>query len=243
MALLKIISLNIEGDNHLHRIIPFFKKENADVLCLQEVLEKDIPFIKSELNMDGLYKPLMYIRHPNPARLSVGTNWGILTLTKEKSEMNGENYVKQGSDIPFNDPYEPNSCDRAIITAKIIKDSIQYTVINTHFTWSVQGESTQLQLEHLETMFKLLDPKKEFILCGDFNAPRGKPTWQRLSEKYTDNVPAHEITSIDPDLHRVKTIKFFVDGIFTTQKYKAHVQVCSGVSDHKALIGIITRAP
>jgi exonuclease III len=35
--LTKIISLNIEEDKHLERVLPFFKHQQADVILLQEV--------------------------------------------------------------------------------------------------------------------------------------------------------------------------------------------------------------
>ncbi len=242
MSSIKVISLNIEGDNHLQRIIPFFQRENPDVICLQEVLDKDIAFIKTQLQMEGIFAPVMNIKYPNPIRLTVNNTIGILTLTKQKIEkMTFEYYVKHTEAVPIINVNEPNSSDRAIITAEISKDNTPYKIINTHFTWSVQGQSTPLQHANLDSLFSILDTKGEFILCGDFNAPRGLPVWQRLADKYTDNIPPNETTSIDQNLHRVKNIQLFVDGMFTTKHYKAEVNVVDGVSDHKALVGIVSK--
>lgn len=50
--MLKIISLNLERSKHLHLNLPFFQRENPDVLCLQEVLEADIDRIVQETDLE-----------------------------------------------------------------------------------------------------------------------------------------------------------------------------------------------
>jgi exonuclease III len=61
---IKLITLNIEGDRHLDRVIPFLQKENAHVVCLQEVLQSNVELLKKELQMFGEYEPTLAYKEP-----------------------------------------------------------------------------------------------------------------------------------------------------------------------------------
>lgn len=115
-----------------------------------------------------------------------------------------------------------------------------YRCVTTHFPVTKEGESTPHQLEILTPLFNELDKLGDFVLCGDFNAPRGNETFRRISEKYKDNIPEKYITSLDQNIHRVKGLMFMVDGLFTTNGYFAKdVSLVDGVSDHMAIVGTI----
>ncbi len=88
----------------------------------------------------------------------------------------------------------------------------------------------------------LLDAEEGFVLCGDFNAPRGGEIFSELAARYRDNIPAQYTTSIDASLHRAGDLQLMVDGIFTTPEYQASsVLLHSGVSDHYAVTADITK--
>ena len=61
---MKLVSINIEFDKHHDTVIPFLKKENPDVICVQELTAEDFEMYKKELGLDGIYKPVDYIYHP-----------------------------------------------------------------------------------------------------------------------------------------------------------------------------------
>lgn len=52
---MKLISLNIEGDKHLDKIIKFLEKEKADVFCFSEIFEEDIKHIKPLVDMPYVF--------------------------------------------------------------------------------------------------------------------------------------------------------------------------------------------
>jgi endonuclease/exonuclease/phosphatase family metal-dependent hydrolase len=99
----------------------------------------------------------------------------------------------------------------------------------------------------------ILETQGEFVLTGDFNAPRmhkGNPgeIFSAIASRYTDNIPVHYETSIDASLHRngkTRPLDFvdkMVDGLFTTPVYTAHdVGLHFGVSDHAAVSAIISK--
>ena len=60
---LKIISLNIEMDNHFERILPFINEVQPDVILLQEVLGKDKAYLEEMTGMTGHLYHSKYYRH------------------------------------------------------------------------------------------------------------------------------------------------------------------------------------
>ena len=56
--------------------------------------------------------------------------------------------------------------------------------LNTHFTWTPNAEVNEMQRQDLPTLFASLDRVPEFILCGDFNAPRGKEIFDTIATVY-----------------------------------------------------------
>ncbi len=241
---MKLISLNIEGSNHLDHVIPYIQKESPDVVCLQEVNDHDVTKLKNEWHMEGLYVPTMHIDVDNEeggSHLTIGAQYGVAIFSK-LSDINFKTiyYVGSSERIPkFN--RDPNSTNRVLLMAQIHHKNHTYHIITTHFTWTPNGQSTPLQHQELTQMMEKLKHIDDFVLCGDFNAPRGGDVWEKIAKKYQDNIPAHITTTLDPSLHRVKNLVRLVDGLFTTPGYHVtNVRVIDGVSDHMAIVADIT---
>lgn len=235
---LKIVSLNIEFNKHLDVVIPFLKNQQADVLLLQEVLEEHVDLIKKEVSMDYIFAPL--------AKFKIDGN--ILTLGlaifSKLPIVNSEivYYVKNGDMLPILELTEPDQMNRALIMVEVEFDAQIYRLINTHFTWTPNGDPNKQQTTDLREMMTILNTYQEFIFCGDFNAPRGKATFDELARIYKDNLPKDLTSTLDPNLHRVKGLQLVVDGIFTGPKYLVKdLVVVDGVSDHCALVAKITK--
>jgi endonuclease/exonuclease/phosphatase family metal-dependent hydrolase len=131
----------------------------------------------------------------------------------------------------------PESVQNAVLLCVIQIGDMRYRVATTHGPWTQNGDTTDYQLTDFDAMISILEKSGQFILTGDFNAPRGKEAFAKLAERYTDNIPAHYMTSLDQDLHRVKGLQWMVDGLFTTPSYTAkNVRLISGVSDHMAIV-------
>ena len=94
----------------------------------------------------------------------------------------------------------------------------------------------------MKALLAHLNGTGEFVLCGDFNAPRGGEMFAELSSRYTDNVPASYLSSLDPKLHRAGNLERMVDGIFTTPTYLvSDVEMYSGISDHCAFTATLQK--
>lgn len=243
---LKLITLNIEGDNHLSTVSDFLKTQKADVVCFQEIFETDLNYFKELLNIDHVvFAPLMNVTsEPNEARLSSKGNWGIAIFSQSKPLLSESHYYSGSrANVPLFDS-QPNSNNRAIVSVKIMNDDSVFTIITTHFTWASAELDfvSKLQLDHLKKMKQLLSGYEDYVLCGDFNAPRGKEIYGKISQNLIDHLPKTVVSTIDSSLHKVKGLSLVVDSVFSTPEYIVkEINVIDGVSDHKAIVAKIDK--
>ena len=237
-----MISLNIEGDNHLKKVIPFLISEEPEIICLQEIFKKDTVLIEDSLNMRSYFFPMGIMVEPNYSKKYFRELWGISFFTKlETKNVNWDIYLGQKNDLPI---YlgGGGACNRILVWGKFIKDNQEFTIATTHFTWSSKGNTTILQRSSYKKMSRILDKVGDCVLCGDFNAPRGGIIYTKLANRFQDNIPIDIKTTIDEELHRKKGLQIVVDGLFTAQTYQVQeVNVIGGVSDHKAIVGKIIK--
>lgn len=233
-ATLKIVHLNIEGSKHLDLVIPFLVAQGPDVVCLQELLSCDIRLLEEELGMRCLFAPMaqdygsesgigIFSRHPSSAERAsqYGGRWddGLVPY------VHGDPTRRAGY---LSSKFILLSCD-------LKKEGETFHVATTHFPVTPHGEATDFQREDMKRLLGLLEKEGEFVLMGDFNAPRGGEIFSMLSEKYKDNIPPHVTTSIDGAIHRAGQLPHMVDGIFSTPGYEvSNVIGHTGVSDHWA---------
>ncbi len=238
---MKLISLNIETNKHPELIIPFLKKESPDVFCAQEMLEEDFEMYKKELDMDGVFAPCRYVRSKS-CEESIGKIQGVSIFSKKIIKSGEEFYLGTKQEVEKQFDINDFKESESLIWADIeIRNNI-YRIVTLHLPVTEHGQSTQKQLDAQASVFQKIEPLKEFVLCGDMNAPRGNETFRRFTEKYKDNIPPEYKTSIDQNLHRVKGIEFMVDCLFTTPSYKAeNVKLVDGLSDHMAIVAEISR--
>ena len=241
---MKLICINIELNQHTERVLSFLKKENPDVVCIQELLEEDFPIYKKELGMEGIFESFSFIRDLHRPEV-IGKKQGIAIFSKKI--INSSLCFYEGKKDNLLVTFEEYSTDEKYRKNKVllwvdVKDSEgdNFKFITTHLPATIEGSVTEHQLEVIDLLLRELQKIPEFVLCGDTNAPRGREAFARLADKYKDNIPKEYITSIDQNLHRKKGIMFMVDGLFTTPCYKAeNVKLVDGLSDHMAIVADI----
>ncbi len=253
---MKLISLNIEGDKHLSLSLPFFEREKPDVLCLQEVFDKDAEIIAHTLGMKHAFAPMTLRVTTLPEREGMLLPNGVAILSNSPLLGIKTNYYHEPIEgLPEFDRTSPETIHgtlkRALLSASIQTDIDYYTVATTHLTWTPVGLVTDEQEKSAEELFKLLNVFEDVILCGDFNMPRGVNTlYERFTERYVDTIPTSYASSLDPERHRAsanpedlaRITRFMVDYIFITKEYRAkNVHLKSGVSDHMAVVADVER--
>ncbi|MEX0896193.1 MAG: endonuclease/exonuclease/phosphatase family protein [Patescibacteria group bacterium] len=236
---LRTMTLNIEGNKHFDRWLPVVKEKKPEVVCLQEVFEIDLPHIQQELGMQAVFAPMLRYESENKYAIPARGVWGVALLTAASLEEVRVDYYSGSEEVlSF---AEPNDASRVLLSTVIHKGAQNYTVGTTHFTWSSNGEINEAQAKDIAALEKLLESYDELILCGDFNAPRGKDIHNRLAQLMQSVVPESETTTIDGEFHYAGRLQLVVDDIFLTAGYQLQsVEVIEGVSDHKAIWAEIT---
>jgi len=227
-------------------VLPFLKKEKADVICLQELLEEDFEMYKNELGMDGIHQVAGYIFDKVHVE-STGKRHGPAIFSKNIIDSGYFFYIGSLSDIEDTfDNYtkKENHIENRVFVWCDVKDynGQIFRVATSHLPITHHGEVTPFQLEANDILVRQLKTLGEFIFCGDTNAPRGREAFDRIARELKDNIPLQYKTSLDKKIHRAKDIDFMVDCLFTTPKYIASaVDLKDGVSDHMAVVAEINK--
>ncbi|MDO8551936.1 MAG: endonuclease/exonuclease/phosphatase family protein [bacterium] len=240
---LKLISLNIEKSKHLDLIVPFLEKQMPDVFCVQEIYESSIATISAALGgAEHVFIPMTGRPRETPPEIQGVGIFSRLSIRRHEVKY----YVGTAETVPNsvqNDPATYNLNNRMVIICDIEKYGKIFRIANTHFTWTPDGNTSEEQRTDMRTLLDILHEVKEFVLAGDFNAPRGGEIFSMLAERYKDNIPPKYKTSLDIALHHAGKLRSreladkMVDGIFSTPGYEvSNVQLISGVSDHCTVV-------
>ncbi len=246
-ASIKLISLNIERSKHLDRVLPFLGREKPDVVCLQELCERDISRFEEIMGPCRSYGPIVVhpADPPEEGTVVVGTALFARSPVRNVDAV----YYRGSEEHARTAPPKRIMEDIVLVGSDIEHDDASFRIITTHFTWSSHGQAIDQQRIDMKALLSILGHRGEFILTGDLNAPRGGEIFSILAEKYKDNVPKEYTTSIDINFHYaaitdpVGLSAKMVDGLFTTNTYTASdVRLQFGVSDHAAIVATISKA-
>ncbi len=249
LSTLKLVSLNIEGRCHLvDRVLPFLIRRQPDVICLQEVFVTDLVMLERELGMTGFFSPMAIIDRVNSHFFGGGEGeFGVAILHHSPVKNSGSTVYAwyrpdQKNVLPHYRSTDYNSVNRVLAWVDLELDGLIWRIATTHFTRSQAGRVTVQQRRHLSVLMAELGKLEDIILCGDFNAPRGRAIFSTLASRYHDTIPTRYTTSIDPHLHEAAPLELMVDGLFLRPAYQEKtVSLVSGVSDHQAIVATIGR--
>lgn len=242
MAGIRLVSVNIERSKHLDRVIPFLQSEQPDVVCIQELNERDIPIIVRELGGAVVFTPLGNAQADAPEEGILLQGLGI--WSKKPLESHAVQYYVGSETIARNSPVLRLLPTHAVAVAEIECDGEMYRIATTHFTWTPDGSASDEQRVNRTLMLAVLSAYDHFVLTGDFNAPRGGEIFTSIAARYVDNIPAGYTSSIDGSLHRAGQLDLMVDGLFSTPEYAVSgVRLQDGVSDHMAVVAHIEKRP
>lgn len=239
MIRLRIASINIERSKHLHRVETFLTTHKPDVICLQELMERDIPFFEDVVGNTLHYAPMCLHPAEDMAPMGIGLMaWGAMEdVTIRYYHGSTENgLASEGG-------YGTNTAPNALLAGTYQG----FRIATTHLNVTEHGISTPGQLASAARLVEAAQTEAEthggLLMCGDFNAPRGRPTFTLISEAFTDGIPPEYTSSIDGSLHRAGPLPLMVDGLFHTPSYKLQdARLHTGVSDHCALTCTLSKA-
>ncbi len=235
----KLLSLNIENHQHLPLVTALLEKEKPEVICLQEIQEPDFEMFKKKFGWQGFFVPMAAYSRNLKGKESLVKQGIALFTTLSLLKTEAFFYVGEGS-VPTYTGFNTN--DRALLLSLTEKEGKKYTIATTHFTRDDNGgKVNEEQRRDVQQLLKLLQ-QKELVLCGDFNAPRGREIFVTLNKHLKDNIPPGIKTTLDQNLHKAGPLPYVVDYIWSTPHYKvAKVKAINGVSDHLAVLAEIDR--
>jgi exonuclease III len=245
MSAISLISVNVERSKHLPLVEQFLTGNPADVVCIQEIMERDLLFFQSILGDVHHFAPMAI--HPDsgtPGVVGVAIFSRLPIAGFREYYYHGNRNSIQTIDFSTVDTKHATESYVAIV-ADVQSADEMYTVGTTHFTWTPKGGADDYQRADLTEMLSMLAVEHELILCGDFNAPRRGEIFSKIASVYTDNIPSQYLTSLDPARHRApadEQVDKMVDGVFATPGYKAtDIMLHTGVSDHCAVTATIAK--
>jgi endonuclease/exonuclease/phosphatase family metal-dependent hydrolase len=226
-----LASLNIHQFLHREETLRALKATDADVFCLQEVSISAIAQLEHALGATAGFVPMGNFPE-------VSEEVGIALFVRRGILLRSDAYrYHETNKTP---PLSFADCDRILQYAVIEKDGVAYRVGHTHFVWTPKGEPSPRQFAAMERLLSYTNSFQDMLLCGDFNAPRGRAVWEMITKEFIDNIPPSETTTLDQVLHRAAPLHYVVDGMFTKGQYVARdVAVISGASDHKLITAFI----
>lgn len=239
---LKLMTLNMENDRHLDRVRSAIATHLPDIVCLQEALEKDCASLAAVGGYDVKYALSSRITKASATGLHEEYNWGVAVLTRVPVRRQTVNIYSEDAEVRV--LRDPNDSCRVLVVTELMHEGRPYRIATTHFTWSPDGQPSEPQLADFIRLKRVMSEYPDYVLCGDFNAPRGGELFGKFVHELglIDHLPRDVTSTIDGRFHRAGALELAVDTIFSTTEYRvADVRVLEGLSDHKGILATVER--
>ncbi len=245
--MLKMISVNMEGEKHFPRILNLITEESPDVICIQECPES-FPEKLHKLGYTTDFMPMRY-----EIQNDVAYTEGLLFASKISFLAIHKYYYQPDRTIATNPVPTPKPLmHHGYIWATLEHKAEIYNIATTHVMVTPDGLPNEHQTQGIKKLTSLLQTEKSHIICGDFNIPRGiNPLYSDLTKNYLDTIPQNYKSSLDISLHRQANVpdlnapifdSYMVDYLFSKPEYTVtDVRLQFGVSDHAAIIANIAK--
>ena len=245
---LKFLTLNILKGDLLNKVIDFLRKEDPDIVVLQEVYNGTDSFRARKYRSFSVIKQELGIPHGAfaPAFLDVteGRNVDNGNAIFSKFPIRSSHVVF--FDVPYgsyiDSPENYAHCPRNLLRTILNVDSREIDVINTHGIWGLDGKDSKRRLKMSQTIVKNVQDKELVILAGDFNLQPSTRTIGNI-EKHLRNVFADELQTTFNMKRKTHPgyAAAVVDMIFVSKSFRTLDHYCPqvDVSDHLPLVCIL----
>lgn len=228
----------------MDEILAFVRREDPDVLALQEVYDGHDPCWERKFrSMDVLRQELRYpFEHFAPGfleRTDFGkVEQGNAVLSKfpivEREVIAGDVPYGEREDKPEYYEYTPRNVQRVAIDVggRLIQ------VFNTQGVWGVEGQDNERRLAMGQVMAHEVAKYKNVILAGDFNVQESTKTIGLIEEHLVNLFKGERVSSFNM---RHKTNPGFATAVVDMIFVSSHIEVLEkrscddDVSDHLAL--------
>lgn len=248
---IKVLSWNIWKGKDLSGVIEFLQNSNADIISLQEVLEKDsenpdligkngrmnmAKLIAGELKYDCIYcKVFTTDRHKEIYDI------GNAILSKHKIEKSACFELSGLKDYKKSSETEP----RGMTWADITIGNRTLKTLNTHLAYSHELKPFNLRQNQINKLLEQIDTKNT-ILFGDFNTTPHNGELDEILKvlQNTDPDPVKPTWSVYPTNYKgfiINGLEYRIDNIFVSRdiKVKKFKIENSHSSDHLPISAIL----
>lgn len=240
---MKLVSLNMEGERHIERVLPFLKAEAPETICLLEAPQLFQHHLQ-ELGYHTSFAPMLVRERDHTSH-----NEGIILASKHPFTCEEQYYHGSRDTIKIYQGAK-EAISNVVLLAQIDTPEGDIRLLTTHVMVTPHGASNEHQRRGIRALLEILDTQPPHIICGDFNMPRGhNDQYPLFTERYTDSIPDTYASSLDRNLHQLgsdPTLQdpifdaYMVDYVFTQEPYQAeNVRLEFDVSDHAAVIADI----
>lgn len=245
---LKFLTLNILKGQLLPDVIDFLRKEDPDIVVLQEV------YNSMDSSGERRYRSFSVIKQ------ELGIPYGafapaFLDVTEARNVDNGNAIFSKFPitsqqvvffDVPYSayidSPENYAHCPRNLLRAVLNARSREIAVINTHGIWGLDGQDNGRRLKMSQTIVKNVQDKELVILAGDFNLQPSTRTIGNI-EKHLRNVFTDELQTTFNMKRKTHPgyAAAVVDMIFVSKSFRVLDHYCPrvDVSDHLPLVCIL----
>lgn len=217
---LKVLSWNIWCYGYLDRVAEFLKTTDADVICLQEVVEDETPNISDYLTKELEYNHVYAKTKVGVTKNDKTTYIGNATYTKFKILKTTTHLLSESE-------------GRIALETEILVNSKVLHVFNAHLTHAHLKPSQEREYQ-MDKIIEVL-PKEKVLLMGDFNTLPESNEIRKVSQILINTDPSLTPTwSVYPEgceTCMLKSVKYRLDYIFASNDIKV---VSSQVRNSKA---------
>jgi len=250
---IKLLQLNINGDNYWDTLIPFLAKNDFDIFHFQELAGKNTLSGNINSTRDCFAKLQQVLSTNYKSELAISQRYlsdpvnaymGNAIFYKNNFALIEKNILTLNQNTtPFPpDVTQYESLGRTFLHLTFQIEGKQISFMNTHFAWAHTPTEEPHQTEQGEILLKYLqNVPKPFVLTGDFNLDPNQPTIQKISKLSRNLIAENHITNtLNPRTHRAKELfpqGVAVDYIFVSDDLtiKQFGVVEDDISDHFGL--------
>ena len=247
----KYITLNIwHGGLLWDQVIEFLKKENPDIIAIQEAYNGTDPSLPKRLRTDLELKAALNFDYsffsPELTDITKAGNvqMGNLVLSKFPIKRTDVLYFEGSTiNVDMNTFSDFASTPRNIQLVSLDVEGVNVNVFNTHGVWGEDGSDSPRRLSMSQKIVDFIADSENAILSGDFNVNQGSRSISMLGEKLT-NVFKDELTSSFNMNRKPKDSGYkvaVVDYIFLSPNIKVIDHYCPkiDISDHFPLVAVL----
>ncbi|MFA6193541.1 MAG: endonuclease/exonuclease/phosphatase family protein [Parcubacteria group bacterium] len=246
---IKFICLNLWlGGKLFDPILEFIKKENPDILAVQEVYDAEDESLEARFRSMEVIKEKCGFEYqffsatcdavlPEgkiPVGNAIFSHFPIVesnTIFYHSSFREVDNYENPGGDYSLT----PRNIQHALIKV----GETELNIFNTQGVWGKDSEDNENRLKMSKAIVEAVKCKQNAILCGDFNVFPNTETIRNI-EKHLKNIFKDELETTFNVKQKPNPIfaNFVVDMIFASNDLKVidHYAPNVDVSDHLPLI-------